>query len=86
MYNQYEVIGDFKDIKSYIDACGDIELKQEIEWYMNKYNITDDKLIVSEGKIAPGFGANGGGIQWEIPLPIYYLEELGLVEKIIGGE
>ena len=49
---------------------------------MDAKGLTQKDLIVYEGKIAPGFGADGGGLQWQMPLPIIYLEKLGLLTKI----
>lgn len=81
-YHQYEVKGDFNNIKSYIDNCTDLELKADVEAYINKYKITDQQLVVQRGEIAAGFGISGGGIQYQLPLPIDMLEDLGLLKLI----
>jgi hypothetical protein len=44
-------------------------------------NYADD-LIIQKGNIAPGFGSTGGGIQYEMPIPVDLLEGLGLIEKM----
>ncbi|WP_411167584.1 hypothetical protein ACH36K_10530 [Clostridium sp. MB05] len=35
-----------------------------------------DDLISYKGEIASGFGSSGGGIQYQLPLPVDILEEL----------
>jgi hypothetical protein len=44
-------------------------------------NYADD-LIIQKGNIAPGFGSIGGGIQYEMPIPVDLFEGLGLIEKM----
>ena len=41
-----------------------------------------DDLISYKGEIAPGFGSSGGGIQYQLPLPVDILEELGFLKMI----
>ncbi|MGM0842287.1 MAG: glycohydrolase toxin TNT-related protein [Bacillota bacterium] len=33
-------------------------------------------------EIAPGFGSPGGGIKYELPLPVEWLEELGILKEL----
>jgi hypothetical protein len=84
-YNQYEVVGDFSNIKYYIDNCMDAELKEIVLEYMSSYEIKIEELIVQKGKIKAAFDATGGGIQYQLPLPVDLLEDLKLLEKIGGG-
>ncbi|MWV55902.1 glycohydrolase toxin TNT-related protein [Streptococcus sp. zg-70] len=82
-YYQYEVIGDFSDLKFYIDNTIDIELKEKIYRDVQKYyggNLNN--LRTYQGEIAPGFGAIGRGIQTEMPLSVDKLQQLGLLRKI----
>jgi hypothetical protein len=83
-YHQYEVTGDFTKLEEYINNCSDNTLKNEIlgdiDFY---YNGDFDKVIVNVGEIAKvdGWGT-GGGIQYEFPIKVEYLEKLGLLKEI----
>jgi hypothetical protein len=81
-YHQYKVIGDFRNIKHYIDNCIDSDVKAIVKDYLNVNNITDEQLAVYQGEIASAFNSSGGGIQYQFPLPINLLTGLGLLEKI----
>ncbi|OXM12980.1 hypothetical protein CGZ75_24235 [Paenibacillus herberti] len=81
-YYQYEVIGDFNDLKIYIQQCPDVNVRLKAEAYMKKFKISFDELKVQKGNIAEGFGSSGGGIQFELPLPVNMLEDLGLLVKV----
>lgn len=83
-YHQYEVTGDFSKLEEYIKNCSDIDLKNEIlddiDYY---YNGDFSKVVVNVGEIAKvdGWGI-GGGIQYEFPIKVEYLEKLGLLKEI----
>ncbi|EUJ29155.1 hypothetical protein MFLO_11230 [Listeria floridensis FSL S10-1187] len=82
-YHQYEVVGDFSNVKSYIDNCTNQELKTKVEATVKKYMQGDySKLQAEIGKIAPGFDSSGGGLQIKLPLSVEQLEGLGLLKKI----
>ena len=81
-YHQYEVIGDFNNIQNYIQQCPDVKVRLKAEAYMKKFKLSFDDLKVQEGYIAEGFGSSGGGIQFELPLPVTMLEDLGLLLKV----
>ena len=83
-YHQYEVIGDFSKLEEYIKNCSDQTLALQIEdhlakWYPNhRHNI-----VFYKGQIAPVSGwGNGGGLQYELPLPVEWLVALGLLRQI----
>ena len=83
-YHQYEVKGDFSKLEEYVKNCKDTKLKtaieNDIEYY---YNGDYSKAVVYKGKIAEvdGWGT-GGGIQYEFPIRIEYLVELGMLKEI----
>jgi hypothetical protein len=81
-YHQYKVKDGFIDFKTSIETCTDPKTKIKIDAYMKKYRITYDDLNVQAGEIASGFGSAGGGIQYELPLPVNMLEDLNIIEKI----
>lgn len=81
-YHQYKVEGDFNNIKKYYDECTNETLKIKIDAYMKKYKLTFDKLKIKKGVIAKGFGSTGGGIQYELPLPVDMLIDLKLLSII----
>lgn len=82
-YHQYELADDLNKVKDYITACEDKELVSKIKSYMDVKNINSyDELISYKGQIAPGFNSNGGGIQYQLPLPVDLLEQLGMLKKI----
>ncbi|MBO1911093.1 glycohydrolase toxin TNT-related protein [Microvirga sp. 3-52] len=49
---------------------------------MNFWGLSFDDLKIQKGEIAPGFGAVGGGIQYQLPLPTSMLEGLGLLKSL----
>ncbi|WP_419887688.1 glycohydrolase toxin TNT-related protein [Neobacillus niacini] len=81
-YHQYKITGDFNDIESYVNQTPDPVLREKVTTLMDAYDLTYDDLKIQKGDIAPGFGSTGGGIQYEMPLPVDLLEGLGLIEKI----
>lgn len=81
-YHQYKVTGDFNNIESYVNQTPDAVLREKVTTLMDAYDLTYDDLKIQKGDIAPGFGSTGGGIQYEMPLPVDLLEGLGLIEKI----
>ncbi|WP_156926567.1 glycohydrolase toxin TNT-related protein [Cohnella panacarvi] len=44
--------------------------------------VRDSKAVTYKGEIAKGFGSSGGGIQYELSLPVEWLEELGMIKEI----
>lgn len=46
MYHQYQVVGEFKDIKSYVESCNNTELVAEIDDYVNAYYGGDYMIIL----------------------------------------
>ncbi|MDN3955294.1 TNT domain-containing protein [Sporolactobacillus laevolacticus] len=81
-YHQYEIIGDFSNIKRYYENCSNTGLKSEIDDYMTTWGLTFNDLTIQKGEIAPGFGSSGGGIQYQLPLPINMLKDLGLIKPL----
>jgi len=81
-YHQYKVVGDFSKIKKHFNKCTDKVLKAKVKAYMTKYKLTFDKLEVQKGKIAKGFDTAGGGIQYELPLPVDMLIGLDVLSEI----
>lgn len=81
-YHQYKITSDFKDLKTYVQQFPDANVKLKVEAYMKKYKLSYDDLKIQKGYIAEGFGSSGGGIQFELPLPVNMLEDLGLLVKI----
>ncbi|MFX3617456.1 MAG: glycohydrolase toxin TNT-related protein [Sporolactobacillus sp.] len=82
-YHKYEVIGDLNRIEKYINNCKDTGLKKAIDAQVSKYYGGDYKNLVSyRGEIAPGFNSVGGGLQYELPLPVKWLEKLGILKEI----
>lgn len=62
-YEQYEVVGDFRDLKQEIVTCKDQLLKQKIEAYITKvYNDDYTKLVTYSGEVAPVPFWGAGGI------------------------
>ncbi|WP_077319022.1 TNT domain-containing protein [Virgibacillus proomii] len=80
-YHQYKVVGDFNKISNYIDDASP-ELKKAVEGYMKKYNLKMDDLTTQAGKIAPGFGSKGYGVQYELPMPVSLLEDLKILLEV----
>lgn len=70
-------------LSDYIRNCTDKELVQDINDFMVYKKIKSyDDLISYKGEIAPGFGSSGGGIQYQLPLPVDILEKLGFLKMI----
>ena len=83
MYNQYEVVGDFSKLYENVSGGYNSELKTKILAYVNRYYNGDfSKIVVYKGRIAKAFGSTGGGVQYELPMPIEWLEQIGLLKKI----
>jgi hypothetical protein len=49
---------------------------------MDAYYLSNDDIKVQNDNITLGFGSVGGGIQYEVPIPVDLLEGLGLIEKM----
>ncbi|MEY2195374.1 TNT domain-containing protein [Neobacillus sp. BF23-41] len=82
-YHQYEVTGDFSKLEDYVSKCKNPQLKLKIEAQVLRYYNGDySKVVTHQGGIAEGFGSSGGGIQNELPLPVGWLEELGLLKEV----
>ncbi|MEX0136654.1 glycohydrolase toxin TNT-related protein [Bacillus nitratireducens] len=82
-YHQYEVVGDFSNIKTYVDNCSDPTLKAQVDAAIQKYYCGDySKLKAQIGEIAPGFGTIKGGTQIQLPLTVEQLEGLKLLKQI----
>ena len=82
-YHQYELTDDLNKLGDCIKNCNDKDLVQDINDFMAYKKIKSyDDLISYKGEIASGFGASGGGIQYQLPLPVDILEELGLLKII----
>lgn len=82
-YHQYEVIGDFSKLKNYSLKCSDSKLRAKIDAYILRYYNEDFKKVKTyTGKIAAGFGAIGGGEQFELPILVEWLEKLGILKEI----
>ncbi|MED3649691.1 TNT domain-containing protein [Heyndrickxia sporothermodurans] len=82
-YHQYEVTGDFSRLKDYVMNCNDMKLKVKVEAQIERYYNGDySKVIAQKGEIAKGFGSPGGGIQYELPIPVEWLEGLGMLREI----
>jgi Tuberculosis necrotizing toxin len=82
-YHQYELTDDLSKLSDYIRNCTDKELVQDINDFMVYKKIKSyDDLISYKGEIAPGFGSIGGGIQYQLRLPLDILEELGFLKTI----
>ena len=83
-YHQYEVIGDFSKLEEYIESCSNPILKRRIKAHIEKYYEGDYNQLQSfSGTIARvnNWGV-GGGIQYQLPLRIDWLEALGLIAII----
>ncbi|WP_162921802.1 TNT domain-containing protein [Listeria costaricensis] len=82
-YHHYEVVGNFENIKSYVDRCTDAALKDKIYNDVVLYYGNDwQQIKISVGEIASGFGTPGGGTQWQFPFSVEVLEKIGLVKEI----
>ncbi len=83
-YHKYQVVGDLTKIKVYVANCTDTKMKAQIDAYVTKYYNGDySKLNTYYGKIAKieGWGS-GGGFQYEFPMKIEWLIQLGLLKEI----
>jgi hypothetical protein len=81
VYHKYKVTGDFNNIEHYFNCSIDEKLKQKISAYMKKFKLKFSDLTAYRGKIASAFGSTGGGIQYELPLPVDMMESLGLIKE-----
>lgn len=83
-YHQYEFTDDLSKLKEYIENCKDPDLVKDIDSYMSYKKIKSyDDLVCYKGEIAAGFNSTGGGIQYQLPLPVDMLEDLGIIKKIM---
>lgn len=80
-YHQYEVTRNFDELSDAIKNSEDRELVEKIERMAARYNIDLNKLDVYEGEIGRAFSSDGGGVQWQFPLPLNYLERLGFLKE-----
>lgn len=81
--HQYELTDDLSKLSDNITNCTNKDLVQDINDFMSYKKIKSyDDLISYKGEIASGFGVIGGGIQYQLPLPVDILEELGLLKII----
>jgi hypothetical protein len=81
-YHQYRVVGDFSDIQRYYDAAPQ-SVQADVDRIMRRFNSSFEDLgRASQGDIAAGFGAHGGGRQVEMPMTVELLKRLGLIEEI----
>ena len=83
-YHKYEVVGDFRNLEKYVRDCSDEDLKLKIEALVDTYyNGNYNNLITYKGKVADveGWGI-GGAVQYEFPLSMEDLENLGLIKEI----
>lgn len=80
-YHQYKFDGDMNDIQSYVDKAPQ-QVADKVRAYMEKWDLTWSDLQIQRGTIAEGFGSKGGGIQYEFPMPIQYLLDLGILKEV----
>ncbi|MBT1681814.1 TNT domain-containing protein [Curtobacterium flaccumfaciens] len=81
-YHQYRVVEDFSDIKRYYDAAPQ-SVKDDVDRIMRRFNSSFGDLgRASQGDIAAGFGAHGGGRQVQMPMTVELLKRLRLIEEI----
>lgn len=81
-YHQYRVIGDFSEIERYYDAAPE-SVRADVDRIMRRFDSSFEDLgRASQGDIAAGFGAHGGGRQVEMPTTVELLKRLGLIEEI----
>lgn len=81
-YHRYRVIGDFADVERYYNAASDA-VRADVDRIMRRFDSSFEDLgRASQGDIAAGFGARGGGRQVEMPMTVELLKRLGLVEEI----
>jgi hypothetical protein len=79
--HQNEGIGNFSRLEEYVSKCEDLKLKKKIEAQIERYYSGDySKIETHRGGIAEGFGSPGG-VQYEFPLPVEWLEGLGRYVK-----
>lgn len=83
-YHRYEVVGDFTKLEQYVQQCKNGKLKDAILKHISRWHNGDfQKIRWYRGKIAgiEGWGP-GGGIQYQFPLPVDWLEKLGVIREI----
>jgi predicted Fe-Mo cluster-binding NifX family protein len=81
-YHKYEVIKDFNELPDAIQNCTNPALKEKVIDYMSRYSIEFDDLKIFKGEIAPAFDATGGGTQLQFPLPVDFLNRLGIIKEL----
>ncbi|GAA1875961.1 glycohydrolase toxin TNT-related protein [Myceligenerans crystallogenes] len=80
-YHQYEVVGDFSNLRSHYEAAP-ADVRHEVDVLMSRYNLTWDKMAVQEGPAAAAFGAKGGAVQSLLPMSVELLEGLGVLKEL----
>ncbi len=80
-YHQYEVVGDFSDLRAYYDQSTNAQVRSQIDGLIDLGYFSWDDLPQS-GQIAPGFGDVGGGTQVQLPLSVEILEALGVLREV----
>ena len=83
-YHRNRVVGDLSNLEELVKNCKDKDLVDIIDGYVQtRYGGNYKDVIAFSGKIAPvdGWGI-GGGIQYELPLPVEWLERLGILKEI----
>lgn len=82
-YHQYEVVGDFADLETYVKNCGDEALKTQIDKYVKTWYGSYEEITGYKGTIAPveGWGS-GGGTQYQLPLSVDWLLEIGILKEV----
>jgi hypothetical protein len=80
-YHQYEVIGDFSNLRDAYDACSDVDVTNAIDGLVRR-GYFDWGRLAAIGDIAPGFNDPGMGRQIELPLSVDLLIGLGVLREI----
>jgi hypothetical protein len=85
-YHSYTVIGDFSKLEQYVNSCSNANLKNEIYEYVDVYYGGDfNKITIYKGEIAGIVGwGSGGGIQYELPFAVEWLEAIGILQKNVN--
>ena len=82
-YHSYTIIGNFSELEQYVKSCLNANLKNEIYEYVDVYYGGDfNKISIYQGEIAGvvGWGI-GGGIQYELPFAVEWLEAIGILQE-----
>ena len=80
-YHRYMIKRDFSDLEEAIEHS-DPETKDMVNTYLQRKGISPASLKAEKGKIASGFGSEGGGVQVKMPLPIELMEKLGFIQEV----